>query len=176
MRLSRLFFSLLLTLLAIGIATPAAAQPSLRVGGGISSPTGDMGDLLDSGYHGRAIVHLGVPVFPVALRAEGAAHRFNAKGAGGGSMDQLNGSLSAVLSLGVAGIGPYLFAGWGKYRQSYSTEFGLGDSQTNSGYHAGFGVEAGLLGIGAFAEVRIVNVDGDTSDSRYVPVTVGIKF
>ena len=175
-RLFRLFFSLLLALSVIGIASPVAAQPSLRVGGGISSPNGDMGDLLESGYHGRAMLQLGVPVFPVSLRAEGSVHRFDAAGTGGGSMKQLNGALSAVLSLGGIGIGPYMFAGYGKYRQDFSSEFGAGDAVTNAGYHAGFGVEAGILGFGGFVEARFVNVNGDGGDSRYIPITVGIKF
>ena len=176
MRLYRLFLSLLLALFVVGIAGPIAAQPSLRVGGGISSPNGRMGDFLGSGYHGRVMLNLGVPVAPVSLRFEGAMHRFNASGTDAGEMDQLNGTLGAEVTLGLAGIEPYLFVGWGKYRQEYSADFGPGDSQTHPGYHAGFGVEAGILGLGGFVEVRIVNVSRDISDSRYVPLTVGIRF
>jgi len=176
MRLSRLFFFLLLAISAIGLASPVAAQPSLRVGGGISSPNGDMGDLLGSGYHGRVMLSLGVPVAPVSLRFEGAMHRFNASGTDVGKMNQLNGTIGAELTLGLAGIEPYLFVGWGKYRQEYSSEFELGESQTHPGYHAGFGVQAGILGLGGFVEVRIVQVSGDISDSRYVPLTVGLSF
>ena len=178
MRFLRYSLPLALALSLIGLANPGdvAAQPSLRVGGGISSPNGDMGDLLESGYHGRAMVQLGIPVFPVSLRAEGAYHKFNAA-TGGGTMSQLNGALSAVLSLGGLGIGPYFFGGIGKYRQDFSSEFALGDAVTESGIHAGFGVEAGILGFGAFVEARFVNVNRSTgSDLRYVPVTVGIKF
>ena len=121
------------------------------------------------------MVQLGVPVFPVSLRAEAAYHKFNAL-TGAGTMTQLNGALSAVLSLGGIGIGPYFFGGIGKYRQDFSSEFALGDAATDSGIHAGFGVEAGILGFGGFAEARFVNVSAAGGDLRYVPITIGIKF
>lgn len=178
MRFLRFSLPLALALSLIGLANPGdvAAQPSLRVGGGISSPNGDMGDLLESGYHGRVMVQLGIPVFPVSLRAEGAYHRFDGASAAGGTMTQLNGALSAVLSLGGIGIGPYFFGGIGKYRQDFSSEFLLGDAVTESGIHAGFGVEVGILGFGGFVEARLVNVNAAGGDLRYVPITVGIKF
>jgi hypothetical protein len=135
-----------------------------------------MGSSLESGYHGRVGVEVGIPMFPLAFRADGALHRFNRSGTEEGSMNQVDGALSAVLKLGGIGLGPYLLAGIGKYRQDYSDEWALGDAETVTGYHAGFGVTLGLLGKGVFAEARLVSLSVDTGNARYFPLTVGVRF
>ena len=177
MRFVRLSFSVVLALSLVGLApSDASAQPSLMIGGGTSSPNGDMGDLLDGGYHGRVAVQLGAPGFPVSLRAGATYHSFEASGTGGGSMTQLNGTLSAVLTVAVVGIGPYFLGGIGRYRQDFSEELSSLEPSTNRGWHGGVGFGFGLLGIGGWVEVRYVNIYGDLGDSSYVPVTFGIKF
>jgi hypothetical protein len=180
MRAVRILLPLALGLTVAGLSLPegASAQPRLVLGVGISNPAGDLGTEVESGYHGRVAVQLGVPVFPVSVRAEGGVHSFDAAGTSGGTMQQLDGAISAVISLGGIGIGPYFFGGMGKYRQDFSEEFARGDPVTRGGMHAGFGVNVGLLGFGGFAEVRIVDLDVDTDvgNNRFVPITVGVRF
>ena len=165
-----------LAVVALSAPQDVSAQPSLVLGGGLSHPLGDMGDALESGYHGRVGVELGIPVFPVAFRADGAVHRFNGKGTDAGTMNQIDGALSAVLKLGGIGLGPYMLAGIGKYRQDYSDALEGADPETVTGYHAGFGVTLGLLGKGVFAEARLVNLSVDNGNARYFPLTVGVRF
>jgi hypothetical protein len=177
MRFLRLSFSVVLALSLAGLVpSDVSAQPSLMIGGGSSSPSGDMGELLDVGYHGRVAVHLGAPGLPVALRAGATYHSFEASGTDGGSMTQLNGTLSAVLTMTVAGIGPYVLGGIGRYRQDFSEELSSAEPVKNRGWHGGAGFGFGLLGIGAWVEARYVRIEGDVRDSSYVPVTFGIKF
>lgn len=157
-------------------ASPAAAQTSLILGAGASTPNGDLADLVDAGFHGRVGLELSIPVFPVSLRADGALHRFSGKGAGAGTLTQLNGTLSAVLNMGALGVGPYFLGGLGKYRQDFSDDFAMGDPVTETGYHAGVGFKLGLLGVGAFAEARAVLIRREGGDHRYFPLTVGLRF
>ena len=142
-------------------------------GGGISNPSGAFSDAVEGGAHARVGLQLGVPLFPLALRAEGEAHRFEEK-AGGGDTTVLAGTVSAVLALGGIGLVPYVLGGIGSYR----TEASSGPVVAKRGYHAGFGVNVGALGLGAFAEVRIVNIPagGMGDDTRFIPVTVGLRF
>ncbi|MFQ5538477.1 MAG: outer membrane beta-barrel protein [Gemmatimonadota bacterium] len=159
-------------------ASPQAAHAQLRfhLGAGVSNPTGDFGDLVDSGFQGRGGVSLGAPLFPLSARAEVEASRFPASQMSSGNATLLGGNLSVILSLGGIGISPYVLAGVGSYRVSFSDEFGMGDATTDSGYHLGFGVNLGILGFGGFLEARFVNVSRDAGDLRTIPVTFGVRF
>ena len=160
--------------LAAALAVPAGAEAQARLllGGGLSNPNGDMKLLYDSGIHGRVGLQVGVPVFPVSLRAEGELHRLPEAGSDE-TTNMLNGTLSGVLSLGGIGLSPYVIAGVGRYRRAPS---GGGEAITDRGIHGGFGASIGALGFGGFVEVRLVNIDRPEGDLRYVPLTVGFRF
>ena len=162
----------LLALLAIAF-TPLGveAQARLMIGGGLSQPTGDFGNDVDSGMHGRVGLQVGVPVFPLSLRGDGEFHKFS-EASGVGDTKLLAGALSVVLSLGGIGISPYVLAGVGTYR----VDNGVDSPETDRGIHGGFGVSLGALGFGGFAEVRLVNIDGVAGKTRYIPLTVGLRF
>ena len=164
----------LLALVALALPATVDAQARLMVGGGISSPIGDFADEVDGGKHGRVGLQVGVPVFPVSLRAEGEIHSFSEE-TGGDNATLINGTISAVLSLGGIGLSPYILAGVGSYRYDASAA----EAVTQRGIHGGFGASIGALGLGGFAEVRLVNIDGSDGsggDRRYVGVTVGFRF
>ena len=67
----------LLALVALALPAALNAQARLMVGGGISNPLGDFADAVDAGKHGRVGLQVGVPVFPVSVRAEGEVHSFS---------------------------------------------------------------------------------------------------
>lgn len=170
MRPLTLFAALLLVLLP----GTAQAQPRLIVGAGLSTPMGDFKDLADAGYHGRAGLQLGIPVFPLSIRAEGEYHKFGAV-SGREKTSLLDGTLSAVLSLGGVGFTPYVLAGFGRFR----LEEGLlsaAASETFGGYHGGLGVSIGALGFGGFAEIRYVVISREVGNLKYVPFTVGLRL
>ncbi len=161
----------LLTALLLALPAAAHGQTRLLLGGGLSTPNGDLADAVNTGLHGRVGLQVGVPVFPVSFRGEGGYHRFPEKG-GDDNTTMLTGSFSAVLSFGGIGLSPYAIAGIGQYRMDSSA----GEAVTNSGFHGGFGVSIGALGVGGFAEIRVVNINGENGDVRYIPVTVGLRF
>jgi hypothetical protein len=112
-----------------------------------------------------------VPVFPVALRGEGEIHNFS-EATGNDKAKLINGTVSGVVSLGGIGLSPYIIAGVGSYRFDASGA----EAVTNRGIHGGFGASIGALGLGGFAEVRLVKIDGDGTDTRYVAATLGFRF
>ncbi len=150
------------------IPASVEAQPRLMIGGGLSNPTGDFSDVAGSGFHGRAGLQIGVPAFPLAVRADGEYHSFGEEDPALGKYSILDGTLSAVLSLGGIGLSPYVLAGIGAYR--VSTDILDGSSQT--GYHGGFGVSLGALGFGGWVELRYVKIE----DLKYIPISVGIRL
>ena len=160
-----------------GFLLPAAAEaqiPRIMAGGGLSNPIGDFGDVADPGYHGRIGLQLGAPAFPLAGRLEGEYHSFG-QPEGGAKTTFFNGALSAVLELQGTGLTPYFLAGLGRYR--VKQELGtLEGTSTQTGFHGGFGVNIGALGFGGFAEIRVVQINGDGGDIRYFPVTVGFRL
>jgi len=162
----------LLVLVALALPAVLNAQARLMVGGGISNPVGDFADAVNAGKHGRVGLQVGVPVFPVSVRAEGEVHSFS-EATGGEKAQLINGTISGVLSLGGLGLSPYVLAGLGSYRYDDSA---TADAVVNRGYHGGLGASIGALGFGGFAEARYVKIQGDGGDRNYVALTVGFRF
>ena len=86
----------------------------------------------------------------------------------------LNAALSAVLSLDGVGLTPYFLAGVGRYRLDIDTEGA--DPATETGFHGGFGVNIGAIGLGGFAEFRVVQINTEGSKIRYFPLSVGFRL
>lgn len=168
----RALFPAALGLLLIPVV--ASAQPRLLVGGGFSAPNGDISNVADPGFHFEAGLSLRLPTLPLSIRGDGAFHRMGAASADVASTDILAGALSLVFHLPGVGLQPYLLTGLGSYR----TEWGPVDdvmTETDTGYHGGFGVAVGGLGLGGFAEIRYVHIDGPAS-ARLIPLTLGLRF
>jgi hypothetical protein len=159
-----------------GLLAPvgADAQPRLMVGGGFSAPSGSISDAADPGFHLRASLQVTLPTLPLALRGDGTFHRFGSSVDGAVDPEILAGSGSLVYTLPGVSLQPYLLAGIGSYR----TEAGPIDEPvavTETGYHGGFGVAVGGLGLGAFAEIRYIHITGDES-AALIPLTLGLRF
>lgn len=162
----------LAALVLVSLPAAGAAQVRILAGGGLSTPIGDFGDVADPGWHLGGGLQLGVPSIPVGLRADAAYHGFG-QASSLPKMHMLDGTLSVVVTLPGVGIVPYFLGGLGAYRTSVD---GAG-ATSNGGFHGAFGVNiGGALGFGGFAEVRLVNVNGDAADSRFVTATVGIRL
>ena len=165
-----------LTLAFAAMLAPASvhAQPRLMVGGGITAPNGDATATMETGYHWQASLHVDIPTLPVAFRADGGYHRLNSPNPGAAQNAILNGVLSLVYILPGVGLQPYLLAGWGTYRVEAGPE-GMTEAITDPGYHGGFGVAIGGLGLGAYAEIRYVQINAATT-TRLIPFTIGLRL
>ena len=161
---------------AVLALTPIAvqAQPRLMVGGGFSAPNGDLSNSADAGYHGKVGLQFAIPTLPIGLRGEGVIHKLGAGSPLVSDTDVLAGALSLVFTLPGIGLQPYVLAGIGSYRVTAGLA-GAQEAITNRGYHGGFGVAIGGLGLGGFAELRYVTIDAPGS-VRLIPLTVGLRF
>lgn len=166
----------LVVLLALLAAVPTAveAQPRLMGGVGFTAPTGDVSDAADPGYHLRAAMRMGIPTTPLALQADGTYHKLGSASATVTDTQVLSGALSVVFTLPGVGMQPYLLGGLGSYRVK-NGPVGLSSTMTDTGYHGGFGVTLGGLGLGGFAELRFVQINGPVK-TRLIPLTFGFRL
>jgi hypothetical protein len=157
------------------LPSPVEAQPRIMIGGGVTSPNGSLTQSAATGYHGQVGLHVGIPTLPIAFRADGGFHRLSGVNASFARTQILAGSLSGVLTLPGISLSPYLLAGVGTYRKESGAP---GSTQTvsDTGYHGGFGVNIGAGGLGAFAEIRFVQINRETVTTRFIPLTFGIRL
>lgn len=130
-------------LIAAVLAAPGslAAQNLISAGVGVGAGVGDRNkDESGRGAHGAAFVQLRPPLLPVALRADALLSRT----ANAGTAVSLMGD--AVLIVPVPFVQPYALVGYGTY--------GVGKSQSQSGWNAGVGVRVQAAGFGIFGEAR----------------------
>lgn len=164
-------------LLLFALLTPTAveAQPRFLLSGGFTGPTGELSDVADAGYHAQVGLYVALPTIPMALRGDGVFHRLGSADAALEDTKVLGGSLSIVYNLPGIGLVPYFLAGIGSY-QVESGPIGVTEKVTDTGFHGGFGVNIGSGGLGAFAEIRLVQINGDPGSSRLIPLTFGLRL
>jgi opacity protein-like surface antigen len=183
--------------LAGAVFTTAAEAQGVQfgIGGGLTMPMGDAGDVMKSGFHGQGSAQFN-PGLPFALRADVMYHSMDGKSFGGfgglGTTRVIAGTVNGVFPFGTPGgtIQPYATAGLGMYNVKMSVDFDLDlefsdmalytvsatGSETKLGLNGGAGLRANLSGLSTFAEVRYHHITTSGSAIQMIPVTVGIVF
>jgi hypothetical protein len=185
LRMTNMWRVLPLTLALLAPATRVSAQGliSAGIGGGLSMPTGALGDVANTGFRALGTVAVGVPLVPVGLRLDASYDRFGfqrtplgATGSETGSQSVFAGTVNGTFRLSpLPLITPYAIAGLGPYHTSCSGPATC-ESVTRMGYNAGVGVRFGALLIHGFAEVRYHYVPTPGKSTQFVPVTIGLLF
>lgn len=171
----------LLAVLTAGllVATPVASHAqstSLVVSGGMSMPTGTMGDATQSGYNAAVGLNVGMPLVPLGARFEAGLNGFNFKNNVSGNFRVMSGTANAIFSLGA----PYVIGGIGYYSARQTTTIaGVSSEVThnNMGLNAGVGMKFPLGMLSPFVEARYHKMLGDENkDVHFVPITFGVAF
>ncbi|HSJ05118.1 MAG TPA: outer membrane beta-barrel protein [Longimicrobiales bacterium] len=155
-------------------AAEANAQVGFSVGGGLTIPTGDLGDVVKTGFNAQVGLDIAPVTLPVGFRFEGAFNQF-----GVDEFDNnwriLSGVANAVLNIPSAGVTPYIIGGLGIYNQSITdSDF---DSETDFGINVGGGINVPLQGIrGIFVEARYHNIFTEGSSTSFIPITLGLRL
>ncbi len=169
-------------------ASPAHAQVTLGLGGGVSFPTSDLSTAYSTGYNALANLEFHVPDVPVGLRGDVMFNHFPLKsglGTGGHTQVWTVNANAVVSAPGMNVFTPYLIAGVGYYNNSYhvnvsGTSFSGGGSTTknNVGINGGGGARAMIpgSGIGFFAEIRYHYIFQSGTHPQFVPITAGVVF
>ncbi len=180
--------SMLSFLAAVSVAR-AQGSPGVHFGiaGGAAFPSGDAGDLYDTGYHGSAMLLFNAPLAPVGLRIEGMYARMDEKSqfVGSGHVQLGSGTANIVLGPRAIAFRPYFIGGGGFYRIKFTTNGTLGgfeETQDKFGWNAGGGMSFGVGPVASiFIEARYIRVETDPNFAlgnrfTFVPVTVGFVF
>jgi opacity protein-like surface antigen len=159
--------------------TPVAKPVSFGVSGGLSVPTGDLSDGVNSGFNLSGLVEFQPPALPVSFRLDVQYQQFGAKE--GDAKAKTIGGLANVLyhfptkSL----VRPYVTGGLGLVNYKISgdvcDEFDC-PSDTKFAYDLGAGIEFQLTGMSTFIEADWQSIQTEGSATRMIPIRVGIKF
>jgi hypothetical protein len=182
---------LLKSLVVIGVVAAttvgdASAQMpvSFGLGGGVSIPVGSTSDALKTGWHGMALVRFKPAASPIGFQIDGMYHRLSVED-GGLDLDLstqvLNGTANAVFAFPVSEetrFRPYLLGGVGIYNFDLKGDDAPSttESSTDFGINAGAGFDIGFGGGTLFVEGRFHNVFTEGTDTKFIPVTVGLRF
>ena len=154
------------------------------VSAGLSIPTGDFGDVVNTGFNLNGLVEGKLTTVPISLRGEFTfAHfGFDESVLGVGGSERVLAGIADVLyyfpvrsSSGTV-IRPYVIGGPGIYNFRASPDNGPSGSVTKFGLNVGGGVEFQLSGFSTFGEVRYHTVFTEGSNSNMLPFSFGVKF
>ena len=170
--------------LALALSTAAHAQAtgaptrpvSIGVAGGLSIPTGDAGDQVESGYVVGGLLEFTRAASPLAFRIEGDYQRFDSKSdaPGAGNQRVISGVVNILYKVAGETARPYLLGGVGLFNTGSWTE--NSGSNTDFGFNLGAGLEIPLSGITAFGDIRYQSIQTEGSAFNIIPIRVGIRF
>jgi hypothetical protein len=169
-----------LALAALALAAGTAngqTRFEFGVGGGISEPSGDFGNLAKTGWNGLGTVGIAPSSMPLAIQASGYFGE-NGFDAGSGKY-QLAGVLGELrLILRTTGeIRPYVLFGGGAIDVKEAPDGFPSAHQTKGAIDGGIGLLFWAhKSTGLFVEARYVNVFTDVKKTEFIPVSVGLRF
>jgi hypothetical protein len=166
---------------------PAVAQSSVKfsLGGGLTLPLGDFGDLASTGWHGLAAVSFQPANFPVGFQVDGMFHRLGVDEnfpLGDDVNNQIiQGTANAIYKFEVSPdtkVRPYIIGGVGLYNNKLTgddvpDDFG---SETDFGINGGAGFDFQAGAVALFLEGRFHNVFSDPDNTNFIPITVGVRL
>ena len=178
--------------LAVGmlLGAPAlrAQGAEFALGGGVGMPLGDFDDDAKLGWHGLAAVSFVPNGWPVGIQIDGSYQQFSLD-------DERFPGFSGLKHRFIMGTGnvvfkfktseestfrPYLLGGVGLYNGKTTADDDPGDvlggGETDFGINAGAGFDFKAGGAGLFIEGRFHNVFTSGTNTRFIPITLGIRF
>jgi hypothetical protein len=169
--------------LALGLfATPALGaqqtQPTegirFGVGGGLTLPIGNYGDVDKAGWHVMGLIQFPISQSPIHARFDAMYGQTSHKSGFGSGNTTLTGATGDILyHLGnrASTVRPYVLGGLGVYNFD-----GGGGSETKLAFGAGGGILFSIGTMHAFLEGRYMSVQTSGSSLTFLPVSLGLMF
>ncbi|MDF1504361.1 outer membrane beta-barrel protein [Roseisolibacter sp. H3M3-2] len=157
-------------------ATTTTRPVSFGLSGGLTLPTGDIGDAVESGYNVGGLLEFARPASPIAFRVEVDYQRFGSKLdlPGAGDLRVISGAANVLYKFAGQTARPYLLGGVGLFNSASTAEDS--ESETDFGLNLGAGLEVPLSGITVFGDVRYQPIFSSPEKVNLVPIRVGIRF
>jgi hypothetical protein len=172
----------------LGAPALRAQGAEFALGGGVGMPLGDFDDDAKLGWHGLAAVSFVPNGWPVGIQIDGSYQQFSLD-------DERFPGFSGLKHRFIMGTGnvvfkfktseestfrPYLLGGVGLYNGKTTADDDPGDvlggGETDFGINAGAGFDFKAGGAGLFIEGRFHNVFTSGTNTRFIPITLGIRF
>jgi opacity protein-like surface antigen len=168
--------ALALTTAAAQAQTTTARPVSFGLAGGLSIPTGDAGDQIETGYVVGGLLELARPASPLAFRLEVDYQRFGSTLdlPGAGDLRVISGVANVLYKFAGETARPYLLGGLGLFNTGATDEGS--ESETDFGANVGVGLELPLSGITVFGDVRYQSIFASPDNVNLIPIRVGIRF
>jgi opacity protein-like surface antigen len=168
-----------LALGALVFAPGAEAQTRLGLAAGLAVPTGDFGDLAQSGFNVEGNVEFKPETMPFGIRADVFYNRFgideDATGVSG-NFRSFGAALNAIFQMAGISATPYLVVGPAIHNiggdvDDSSVEI---ESETKFAAQGGVGVKFPLSGITSRVEARYVTIFTDDENSNFFLIQFGV--
>jgi hypothetical protein len=175
------------TTLALGVVLTA---PALRaqgaefaLGGGVGFPLGNFDDVAGTGWHGLAAISFVPNGSPVGIQFDGQYQQYSMNGPSSLKERFIMGTGNIVFKFKTSEgstFRPYLIGGGGVYNFKTTGSSDPGDiiqgGTTKFGINAGVGFDFKAGGLGLFIESRYHDIFTSGEDTKFIPVTLGIRF
>lgn len=164
-------------------AVPASAQARgyVGLGGGISIPTGNAGDVYKMGWLGQLIAGITAPSGRFGGRIDGTYIRHSVDEVDDASTTLLGANGDLVFSPGSADskFRPYLLGGVGFFNVKSEVGSVEGDSETEFAYNFGAGFRFGggsNSRMSFFVEGRYISIQTEGNSTGLIPISIGIRW
>lgn len=180
-----------LAVFAAAGASTLQAQTGVQfgIGGGFTTPVGNLNDYAKTGYHGLVVAGFQGPAsLPVGFRIDGLFQRLGRTDEPFQTNDQalqtIAGIANAVYTIKTSETStfrPYIIGGVGYYNTK-TTNGNLNQNGSDTGSNSDVGINGGVgfnfvMGhLGLFVEGRIHHLFSEGSSTNFIPVTLGVKF
>jgi hypothetical protein len=179
---NRIILSTVAAVVAMGVAAPSAGAQigsnPFQIGGaaGIAFPTGDLGNIANTGYNVTLAVGYKPMLTPIGVRVEAAYNQFGLKNIDGNvNIPAFTGNL--VYGLPGVSFSPYVIGGAGLYRTNVDLTGGGSGGENHFGFNIGGGIKIPLsTSFETFAEARYNRVTVNNGSMSFIPITVGIMW
>ena len=180
--MNRVILPAFAAVIALGAASASAgAQYSsnpfqIGAAAGIAFPTGDLGDIANTGYNVTVALGYRPALNPIGVRIEAAYNQFGLKDVDGNvNIPAFTGNL--VYSLPGISFSPYVIGGAGLYRTNVDIDGGGSAGENHFGFNAGGGIKIPISSsFETFVEARYSRVTVDNGSMSFIPITVGIMW
>jgi hypothetical protein len=181
-------FAALTAVTLLGAPALRAQGAEFSLGAGATVPLGTFGDVAKIGYHGLIGVSFAPSSFPLGIQIDGMYDRLKQEAAIGDRTNQIiQGTANLIYKFKTSEesrFRPYLIGGVGIYNFKLVSGTDVagpgvgntGNTSTDFGLNGGAGFDIKSGGIGFFVEGRFHDVFNSGPNTKFIPITAGIRF
>jgi hypothetical protein len=167
----------------LGAPALRAQGAEFSLGGGLGVPLDEFDDVSKIGWHGLAAVSFVPTGWPVGIQIDGSYQQYKLEASSSLKNRFIMGTGNVVFkfkSSEESTFRPYLIGGGGVYNFKTTGTNDIGQNieggTTKFGVNAGAGFDFKAGAVGLFVEGRFHNIFFEGPNTKFIPITLGIRF